>query len=131
MEDDGMEFLLDAIGRYPLREEFADNFDHQIRFRSCSCRATELPLLTAVPADSNAGSGCAEKVGDDGAGRVREGVRSRRDASPTRSAQSTNRFNPEAPGWTKRKSTLYLKAMEVVHMGDASAASFDEMFAGL
>ncbi|XBH91380.1 hypothetical protein VPH35_082792 [Triticum aestivum] len=33
---------------------------------------------------------------------AREAVRPRRDASPTRSVQSIDRVNPEAPGWTKR-----------------------------
>uniref|UniRef100_R7W3Y1 Uncharacterized protein n=1 Tax=Aegilops tauschii TaxID=37682 RepID=R7W3Y1_AEGTA len=28
MEDGGVEFLLDAIDRFPLREEFADNLEH-------------------------------------------------------------------------------------------------------
>ncbi|XBI25604.1 hypothetical protein VPH35_050501 [Triticum aestivum] len=28
IEDGGVEFLLDAIDRFPLREEFADNLEH-------------------------------------------------------------------------------------------------------
>ncbi|XBH88613.1 hypothetical protein VPH35_075879 [Triticum aestivum] len=28
MEDASMEFLLDAVDRFPLREEFADNLEH-------------------------------------------------------------------------------------------------------
>ncbi|KAM3312601.1 hypothetical protein ACQJBY_032463 [Aegilops geniculata] len=53
----------------------------------------------------------AEKVGEDDPDRAREAVRPRRDASPTRSVQSIDRVNPEAPSWTKRcevKSSLIL-----------------------
>ncbi|EMS61036.1 hypothetical protein TRIUR3_24149 [Triticum urartu] len=100
MEDGGVEFLLDVIGRFPLREEFADNLEHP----------DPVPLVLlpnsgaglAVPADSNTGSVCAQQLGGDGNDMAGVGVRRRADASPTRLTQSTDRVNPEAPGRTKR-----------------------------
>lgn len=100
MEDGGVEFLLDVIGRFPLREEFADNLEHP----------DPVPLVLlpnsgaglAVPADSNTGSVCAQQLGGDGNDMAGVGVRRRADASPTRLTQSTDRVNPEVPGRTKR-----------------------------
>lgn len=56
----------------------------------------------AVPEDSNVGSGCAQQLGGDGTERAGAGSRRRPDASPMRSARSTDIVNQEAPGWTKR-----------------------------
>ncbi|XBJ09264.1 hypothetical protein VPH35_014363 [Triticum aestivum] len=97
MEDASMEFLHDAVERFPLREEFADNFEHP----------DPIPLVFladdvaghVVLAESNTGSGCAKKVGDNGTRRAREGVRRRHDAFPTRSAQSTS-------AWLDKKAAV-------------------------
>lgn len=84
----------------PLREEFADSLENP--------DPVPLALLTpdqanpAVPADSNAASGCGQQVGGAVPERPNSGERRRREASPTASAQSADRVNPEAPGWTKR-----------------------------
>ncbi|XBI55511.1 hypothetical protein VPH35_037316 [Triticum aestivum] len=102
MEDAGMEFLLDAVDRFPLREEFADSHG----------QPDSIPLVllanigsgAAVPADSDAGSGCAWG-------------RRRPDSSSTRSAQSTDRVNPQAPEWTKRAS----RRLRIVGDADVSA----------
>ncbi|XP_040244292.1 uncharacterized protein [Aegilops tauschii subsp. strangulata] len=100
MEDAGMEFLLDAVDRFPLREEFADSHEHP--------DPVPLALLAnpgsevAAPADSSTGSGCAQQLSVKVNGSARDGVWRRPDSSPTRSAQSTDRINAQAPGWTKR-----------------------------
>lgn len=54
------------------------------------------------PADSNAGSRCGQRVGGTSQGRPEADERRRREVLPTRSAQSTDGMNPEAPGWIKR-----------------------------
>ncbi|XBJ18546.1 hypothetical protein VPH35_009682 [Triticum aestivum] len=54
------------------------------------------------PEDSNVGSGCGQWLGDDGADKARDGVRRRSDSSPTMSAQSTDKVNPQAPSWKKK-----------------------------
>uniref|UniRef100_A0A453TCB4 Uncharacterized protein n=1 Tax=Aegilops tauschii subsp. strangulata TaxID=200361 RepID=A0A453TCB4_AEGTS len=103
MEDPSMEFLLDAVDRFPLSEQFADSHEH--------LGPVPIVLLAnsgagiAVPADSNAGSGCSQQVDGDGADTARAGVRCRPDSSRARWVQSTDRVNPQAPGWTKRHST--------------------------
>lgn len=83
-----------------MREEFDESLE----------QPDPIPLLVllengarnADPGDSNVGPGIAQKVGDDATGGAGEGLRRRRDASPTRSAQLTDKANPEAPGWSKR-----------------------------
>ncbi|XP_044436724.1 uncharacterized protein [Triticum aestivum] len=100
MDAAGMEFLLDAVDRFPVREEFADSLE----------QPNSAPLLFLMQngtenlgaGDSNAGSGLAQNVGEDGRAAAQDGARRRRDSSPTRSAQSMDRVNPEALGWTKR-----------------------------
>lgn len=99
MEDAGLEFLLDAVDRFPLREEFANNLEHPDPVPLALLLPSE--ASRAVPADSNAGSGCGRQVGSEGPEWAQVGVHRRPDASPTRSAQSTDRVNPEA-SWTKR-----------------------------
>ncbi|KAM3223961.1 hypothetical protein ACQJBY_057384 [Aegilops geniculata] len=100
MEDAGMDFLLDAVDRFPLLQEFTDSHEHP--------DPVPLVLLAsrgardAVPAVSNAGSGCGQQIGGDGNGAARAGDRRPPESSSTRSAQSTDRVNPQAPGWTKR-----------------------------
>uniref|UniRef100_A0A453LPQ0 Uncharacterized protein n=2 Tax=Aegilops tauschii subsp. strangulata TaxID=200361 RepID=A0A453LPQ0_AEGTS len=69
--DGGLEFLLDPVDRFPLREESADNLEHP----------DPVPLAL-LP---------------------RREIRGRKNASPTRSPQSTGEVNHEAPGWTKGK----------------------------
>ncbi|XP_044351774.1 uncharacterized protein [Triticum aestivum] len=98
----GMEFLLDAVDRFPIREEFANNLG----------QPDPVPLHFLLEnggrrgnvdgADSDGGSALAENVGGDGDGAAVVGSRRKHAASPTRSAQSSDRVNPEAPGWTKR-----------------------------
>ncbi|XBI23811.1 hypothetical protein VPH35_048984 [Triticum aestivum] len=100
MEDGGVEFLLEAIDRFPLREEFADNLEHPDPVPPVLLPNSGAGL--AVPADSNTGSGCAQQLGGDGNDMAGVRVRRLADASPTRSAQSTDRVNPEAPGRTKK-----------------------------
>ncbi|XP_044441841.1 uncharacterized protein [Triticum aestivum] len=95
------EFLLDAVDRFPLREEFTGSFEHSDPVPLVLLRNSEADH--AVPVDSNPGSGC----GQQSAATARwDGFRQRPDASPTRSAQSTARVNREAPGWTKSAWTL-------------------------
>ncbi|KAM3253863.1 hypothetical protein ACQJBY_047764 [Aegilops geniculata] len=114
MEDDGMEFLLDAIDRFPLGEEFADKLGHPdpVHFVFLSGNGAS----PAVLAHSNAGSGCAEKVGDGDVGRAREGVRSRRDASPTRSSQTRSRLIHQSRStWlTKRCGTTSSSLLDCI-----------------
>lgn len=87
MEDAGMEFLLDAVDRFPLVEEFADSHEHP--------NLVPLVLLAsggvgdAVPGVSSAGSGCVQQIGGHGNGDARAGVQRRPESSSTRSAQST------------------------------------------
>ena len=83
-----------------MREEFDESLE----------QPDPIPLLVllengarnADPGDSNVGPGIGQKVGDDATGGAGEGLRRRRDASPTRSAQLTDKANPEAPDWSKR-----------------------------
>ena len=83
-----------------MREEFADNLEHPDP-------VPLMYLLGKVTANqdvdhADVDSAAAEMVGD---GLLTEGQLSgqrRREESPTRSAQSTGRVNPQAPGWTKR-----------------------------
>lgn len=100
MEGSGLNFLLDAVDRFPLREEFANNIEQPDPVPMAFLPNNEAGL--AVHEDSNAGSGCAKQLGGDGTGREGVSVHRRRDASPTRSAQSTDRVILEAPRWTKR-----------------------------
>lgn len=100
MEDAGLEFLLDAVDRFPLREEFADSLDHPDPVPLAVLPRDD--VAPATPADSNAGSGCGQNVGCAVGAEPRADNRRRRQSSPTRSAQSTDRVNPQAPGWTKR-----------------------------
>ncbi|XBH87226.1 hypothetical protein VPH35_074728 [Triticum aestivum] len=99
MDSAGMEFLLEAVDRFPVKEEFTDNLEQQdpILFPFL----LENGAANAKGGDSDAGSGMAQKVGGDGAIGAQEGA-CRRAASPTRSAKSIDRVNPEAPRWTKR-----------------------------
>uniref|UniRef100_A0A453IXQ6 Protein FAR1-RELATED SEQUENCE n=1 Tax=Aegilops tauschii subsp. strangulata TaxID=200361 RepID=A0A453IXQ6_AEGTS len=73
--DGGLEFLLDPVDRFPLREESADNLEHP----------DPVPLAL-LP---------------------RREIRGRKNASPTRSPQSTGEVNHEAPGWTKVEAGEY------------------------
>ena len=102
MEGSGLNFLLDAVDRFPLREEFANNIEQPDPVPMAFLPNNEAGL--AVHEDSNAGSGCAKQLGGDGTGREGVSVHRRRDASPTRSAQSTDRVILEAPRWTKRSA---------------------------
>ncbi|KAM3295659.1 hypothetical protein ACQJBY_038138 [Aegilops geniculata] len=82
MEDSGLDFLLDAVDRFPL-QEFADSHEH----------SDSVPLIllasggvgATAPADSNAGSGCGQQIVGDGSEAARAGVRRRPESSPTRS----------------------------------------------
>ncbi|XBI88694.1 hypothetical protein VPH35_026624 [Triticum aestivum] len=100
MDAEGMEFLLDAVNRFPVREEFADSLEHP----------DPVPLLYLLQKGSSAEDG-VEANGVSGLAQVdNEGVAANREdrehrpraESPARSAQSTDRVNPQAPGWTKR-----------------------------
>lgn len=61
MEDNGLEFLLDAVDRFPLCEEFANILDHgdpvPLAVLSWNC------ATSVESADSNVGSGCGQRVG--------------------------------------------------------------------
>ncbi|XP_037410932.1 uncharacterized protein LOC119274358 isoform X1 [Triticum dicoccoides] len=90
-----------AVGcRFPVRAEFADSLEHPDPVPLAVLPRRD--VTPATPADSNAGSGCRQHVGCASPGRTQGENRCRRPGSPTRSAQSTHRVNPEAPGWTKR-----------------------------
>lgn len=58
------EFLLDAVDRFPLREEFTDSFEQSDPVPLALLRNSKADH--AVPADSNPGSGCGQQVGGDG-----------------------------------------------------------------
>ncbi|KAM3389437.1 hypothetical protein ACQJBY_011522 [Aegilops geniculata] len=100
MEVEGMEFLLDAVDRFPVREEFADSLDNP----------DPVPLIYLLEKGSAANdmgevNGVAEQTEMEDVGAAaatQQGGRSLRAESPTRSAQSAGRVNPQAPGWTKR-----------------------------
>ncbi|KAM3309903.1 hypothetical protein ACQJBY_030918 [Aegilops geniculata] len=100
MVAEGMEFLLDAVDRFPVRDEFADSLDNP----------DPVPLaylLEKGGANPEFGrgedhSGIADILCDGVLTDAQGGAHQRRVESPTRSAQSTGRVNPEAPGWTKR-----------------------------
>ncbi|XP_037441237.1 uncharacterized protein LOC119309310 [Triticum dicoccoides] len=102
MDAEGMDFLLDAVDRFPVREEFADNLD----------QPDPVPLLYLLhngagdhdAGAANSGSGVAHVAGEDGSPMAQGDARRRRYASPTRSAQSTDWVNPDSrgPGWIKR-----------------------------
>uniref|UniRef100_A0A8R7ULL0 Uncharacterized protein n=1 Tax=Triticum urartu TaxID=4572 RepID=A0A8R7ULL0_TRIUA len=69
MEDSGLEFLLDAIDRFPLREEFADNLSTQIRLPLPCCRGTRrtwasqrTQMQILVVANSSAARAMADSV---------------------------------------------------------------------
>ena len=106
MDAEGMEFLLDLVDRFPVREEFADSLE----------QTDPVPLLYLLQngagnleaGAANGGSDLAQMAGEDDMAAVQEGAQQRRAASPTRSAQSTDSVNPEAPGWTKRKIWVHL-----------------------
>uniref|UniRef100_A0A8R7UMF7 Uncharacterized protein n=1 Tax=Triticum urartu TaxID=4572 RepID=A0A8R7UMF7_TRIUA len=95
MEGEDMEFLLDVVDRFPVREEFADNLDNP----------DPVPLLYllekgSATEDMGEGNGVTEQsqMEDVGAAAATQQVGdSLRAESPTRSAQSTGRVNPQAP----------------------------------
>ncbi|VAI35342.1 unnamed protein product [Triticum turgidum subsp. durum] len=95
-----MEFLLDAVDRFPVREEYADNIEHPdpIPLMYLLDKGTANPDVHQADVDSAA----AEMFGDGLLSEGQVGCQHRREESPTRSAQSTGRVNPQAPGWTKR-----------------------------
>lgn len=68
MDDSGPAFLLDAVHRFSLREEFAENLEHPDPVPLVRLPNSRAGLC--VPADSNAGSGCAQQLGGDGTGKV-------------------------------------------------------------
>ncbi|XBI07122.1 hypothetical protein VPH35_135065 [Triticum aestivum] len=106
MEDCGLEFLLDAVDRFTLREEFAVSLYHPD-----PVPLAFLPESLANgggPADSNNGSGSGQQICSAVHEITNRIVRLRPDASPTRSGQSTDRVNPQAPGWTKRSESQTL-----------------------
>lgn len=61
MEDAGLEFLLDAADRFPLREEFADSSEHPDLVPLAVLPRIDAPGVQ--PSESNAGSGCRQPVG--------------------------------------------------------------------
>ncbi|XP_048545464.1 uncharacterized protein LOC125524451 [Triticum urartu] len=84
--------------RFPLREEFADSLEHPDPVPLAVLRTGEASAV--VLEESNAGSNKGNKLGV-------AGRRSRRAACAggvrhARSSQSSDRFNPKAPDWTKR-----------------------------
>ncbi|KAM3271727.1 hypothetical protein ACQJBY_042117 [Aegilops geniculata] len=100
MDAEGMEFLLDAVDRFPVREEFADSLDHP----------DPVPLLYLLEKGSaaqgvgevNGVSGLAQMEDEGAAADKPDGGQRFCPESPARSAQSTDRVNPQAHGWTKR-----------------------------
>ncbi|KAM3317092.1 hypothetical protein ACQJBY_034973 [Aegilops geniculata] len=100
MEGEGMEFLFHAVDRFPVREEFADSLDNP----------DPVPLLFLLEKGSAAEdvgevNGVTEQAQMEDVGAAvatQQGCHASGAESPTRSAQSTGRENPQAPGWTKR-----------------------------
>ncbi|KAM3280085.1 hypothetical protein ACQJBY_047090 [Aegilops geniculata] len=82
-----------------LLEEFAYSVEQPDPVPLVLMRATEAACGETV--NSKDAPGCGQQVGSDEAIGRHGGARRRADA-PTRSAQSTDRVNLEAPGWTKR-----------------------------
>lgn len=102
MEEAGMEFLLDAVDRFPLLEEFADGVEHPDPVPLGRMQANE-PSYAGSPVSKD-DSGCGQQIGEVEVNGRQPAARRRTNTSPTRSGQSTDRVNPEAPGWTKRGS---------------------------
>lgn len=103
MEDAGLEFLLDAVDRFPLREEFTDSLEHPDPVPLVVLSRRDAPLLRrgiqtlVLGADDmseakSRGSRGATHSGD--CSLLQQGLLNR------------HRVNPEAPGW--HESWLHL-----------------------
>ncbi|VAH60598.1 unnamed protein product [Triticum turgidum subsp. durum] len=88
----GLEFLLHPVDRFPLTEVTAD------------VEQPDPPALMDVrrSAPPTADSSCAVVVGHLGVSSGHNRSAGKRPLSPTKSAESTRKVNPEAPGWTRR-----------------------------
>ncbi|XP_044436029.1 uncharacterized protein [Triticum aestivum] len=112
-----------AVGcRFPVRAEFADSLEHPDPVPLAVLPRRD--VTPATPADSNAGSGCRQHVGCASPGRTQGENRCRRPGSPTRSAQSTHRVNPEAPGWTK--SNCYNEEKAITGLSQQKVGAGDD-----
>ncbi|XP_044396951.1 uncharacterized protein [Triticum aestivum] len=88
----GLEFLLDPVDRFPLTEVTTDVE-----------RPDPLVLMDIRhSAPETADSSCAIVVGHIGTSFEHIRAPCKRPLSPTKSAESTGKVNPEAPGWTRR-----------------------------
>ncbi|XP_037414342.1 protein FAR-RED IMPAIRED RESPONSE 1-like isoform X3 [Triticum dicoccoides] len=88
----GLEFLLDPVDRFPLTEVTADVE-----------RPDPLVLMDVRrSAPATADSSCAVVVGNLGGSSEQNRTGSKRKCSPTQSAESTGKVTSEAPGWTRR-----------------------------
>ncbi|XBI03007.1 hypothetical protein VPH35_131481 [Triticum aestivum] len=92
MEDVGFEFLVDVVDRFPFRQDFADSLN-----LPDPVPLAVLPRIaaSAEPAEWNAVYWCGQRIGGARQGRPQDDGRQRREASPTRSAESTDRVNLE------------------------------------
>uniref|UniRef100_A0A453MZR4 FAR1 domain-containing protein n=1 Tax=Aegilops tauschii subsp. strangulata TaxID=200361 RepID=A0A453MZR4_AEGTS len=88
----GLEFLLDPVDRFPLTEVTADveRPDPMVL----------VDVLQSAPAAND--SSCAVLIGQFGESSEQSKIHGKRPHSPTGTAESTGEVNPEAPGWTRR-----------------------------
>ncbi|VAI92824.1 unnamed protein product [Triticum turgidum subsp. durum] len=102
MDAEAMEFLLDAVDRFPCGRSLLTVLktrvqSHPPTFGRRGAGGANPGLSWEEDHSRMADTVCAGVLND-----AEGGSQRRRDESPTRSAQSTGRVNPEAPGWTKR-----------------------------
>lgn len=84
LPDNGLEFLLDPVDRFPLREVVADVE-----------QPDPLVMRGVVPSDAaEAHSSCAVVVGHLGGAAERRNSGGKRKESPTQSVESTGKVNP-------------------------------------
>ncbi|KAF7032755.1 hypothetical protein CFC21_043899 [Triticum aestivum] len=102
MEEASMEFLLDAVDRFPLLEEFVDSVKQLDPVPLARMQVNEPSYAGSTVSKDD--SGCGQHIGEVEVSGRHPAARRRTATSPTRSAQSTDRLNPEAPRWTKRGS---------------------------
>lgn len=90
-----MRLIRRFLCRFPVREEYADNVDHPdpVLLMYLLDKGAASPEIGQADVDS----GVAEMVCGGVLTDAEVGAPRRRDESPTRSAQSSGRVNPQAP----------------------------------
>lgn len=85
-----------------MLEEYADSIEQPDPVPLVLLPTRE--IIRSEPEDSNAGSDCGQRLGDDGPDKAGDGGRRHRESSPTRSAQSTD-SQPAGPMLDKKVRT--------------------------